>query len=163
MLCCWHLDKVGKFNKTQSKYMVNVLYLWLIRQEHQQPQQDTFSSWTRTCFEIRKEIVVSSETLMAQELYHILSCLCCFPELDNHLHWRWSHGRRGQDGESQLLFRELKAPGVGEVPVIKSAELVVFSVLTVLVRTKHIRVWTTKYQLCNFGEPVHELNAYLFA
>lgn len=39
-----------------------------------------------------------------------------------------------------FLFRELKAPGVGEVPVIKSAELVVFSVLTVLVRTKHICV-----------------------
>ena len=58
------------------------------------------------------------------------------------------------------------AEGTGcwwSVHEIKSKESVLYNDLTVLIRTKHIHVWTTKYRACNFGEFVHKLNAYLLA
>lgn len=79
----------------------------------------TFSIWNRTFLELRKEIVVSSETWMTHEFCHILSCSCYFPELDNHLHWRWSHEREGQAEApplpTSLPIHELKAHGIGGV------------------------------------------------
>ena len=63
----------------------SMLYLWPSKWRCWQSQKTT----TSFHFQLRKKAMVAWETLKTEKPCHVLSYLCKFPVLTNHLRWKW--------------------------------------------------------------------------
>ena len=74
-----------EFSKTQMKYKVNKLHVWLSKWGHWQPKESMPSIQTRACFECKKKKrVIALINVNEQGTPSYFSYSCYFPILTNH-------------------------------------------------------------------------------